>query len=483
LRHATTNIMPDSKTPTPPGAPANGRVFGWKDIASHLDRGVRTVQRWERELGLPIHRLDTGSAETVFAFREELDAWLATREAPTGSGVDDNVAVGSAALSRTDDAAAMPTTRRRAEDATSSPAGAGRTLRWLAAAGLLTVIGIASWERLVHDASGTPTATGAHASPVAVEIAGDTLTALGPGGQRLWDHKFDGPLRSLTGPGAVKDAIAVRDVDGDGHNEVVVTNLPPDNLFAACFNHEGRLRFQLHSIGTKVRFGPYKCPPTVITGVFVEQQARIPGTFFLIGHHTSFFPAVLQLMDARGRVYSEYWSNGFIGAVAGFDFGGRYLTLVGAANNETKGASLAVFDGEVAGSAPAVKPDYRCAGCPEGGPARFIVFPRSRLQAETDQGAIIQRIHRVSDDEIGVDVIVGDGVAQGAGNGIAYYILDRDFRIVHAEIGSGFAGLQRQFEAAGRVTPSTRYRGDEDMFPVRRWNGRGYDLIGKPETK
>ena len=28
----------------------------WKEIASYLGRSVRTVQRWEREFGLPVHR-------------------------------------------------------------------------------------------------------------------------------------------------------------------------------------------------------------------------------------------------------------------------------------------------------------------------------------------------------------------------------------------------------------------------------------------
>jgi hypothetical protein len=31
-------------------------LSSWKEIARHFGKGVRTVQRWERELGLPIHR-------------------------------------------------------------------------------------------------------------------------------------------------------------------------------------------------------------------------------------------------------------------------------------------------------------------------------------------------------------------------------------------------------------------------------------------
>jgi hypothetical protein len=51
---------------------------GWKKIASELDRSVRAVQRWERALNLPIHRLGKGKSCPVFAFRDELQLWLRT---------------------------------------------------------------------------------------------------------------------------------------------------------------------------------------------------------------------------------------------------------------------------------------------------------------------------------------------------------------------------------------------------------------------
>jgi hypothetical protein len=56
----------------------------WKEIASYLDRGVRTVQRWERDSRLPVHRLNANKVGPVFAFPSELDLWLngAIRSAP-----------------------------------------------------------------------------------------------------------------------------------------------------------------------------------------------------------------------------------------------------------------------------------------------------------------------------------------------------------------------------------------------------------------
>jgi phage terminase Nu1 subunit (DNA packaging protein) len=47
----------------------------WKEIARYLDRGIRTVQRWEK-FGLPVHRPAGHDRSAVFALKHELDAWL-----------------------------------------------------------------------------------------------------------------------------------------------------------------------------------------------------------------------------------------------------------------------------------------------------------------------------------------------------------------------------------------------------------------------
>ena len=63
-------------------APAEaGRLDSWKEIASYLRRGARTVQRWEREEGLPVHRLQHEKLGSVYAYRSELDSWFARRGA------------------------------------------------------------------------------------------------------------------------------------------------------------------------------------------------------------------------------------------------------------------------------------------------------------------------------------------------------------------------------------------------------------------
>lgn len=60
------------------------RLDSWKEIASYLGREVRTVIRWEKDRGLPVHRIPGGKGHGVFALRSEVDAWL--QEGPAGRG-------------------------------------------------------------------------------------------------------------------------------------------------------------------------------------------------------------------------------------------------------------------------------------------------------------------------------------------------------------------------------------------------------------
>jgi tetratricopeptide (TPR) repeat protein len=54
------------------------RLDSWKAISQYLGRGLRTVQRWHCDYGMPVHRVNRHSG-SVFAFVGELDGWLRSR--------------------------------------------------------------------------------------------------------------------------------------------------------------------------------------------------------------------------------------------------------------------------------------------------------------------------------------------------------------------------------------------------------------------
>ena len=56
-------------------------LTSWKSVADYLGRGVRTVQRWHAESGLPISRVGSGRG-TILAYRTDLDSWLRNSARP-----------------------------------------------------------------------------------------------------------------------------------------------------------------------------------------------------------------------------------------------------------------------------------------------------------------------------------------------------------------------------------------------------------------
>ena len=54
------------------------KLTSWKEIAQYLGKGVRTVQRWEAMLGLPVRRPLGKTKGIVLADTEEIDVWVST---------------------------------------------------------------------------------------------------------------------------------------------------------------------------------------------------------------------------------------------------------------------------------------------------------------------------------------------------------------------------------------------------------------------
>ena len=52
------------------------RLDSWKEICTYLGRDRRTLGRWERERGMPVHRIPGGNKPRIFALTSEIDVWL-----------------------------------------------------------------------------------------------------------------------------------------------------------------------------------------------------------------------------------------------------------------------------------------------------------------------------------------------------------------------------------------------------------------------
>ncbi len=108
-------------TASPNAVPKDARLDSWKAIGAFFGKDERTVKRWEKERGLPVHRLPGAARGSVFAYAEELEGWLAGSQSSSSPKVleiparTDPVAGGAPTLAVTKPAEqvhASPETRR-----------------------------------------------------------------------------------------------------------------------------------------------------------------------------------------------------------------------------------------------------------------------------------------------------------------------------------------------------------------------------------
>ena len=168
----TGNFGASRQSPPREGQAPNRRLDSWKEIAAFFDRDERTVKRWEKERSLPVHRLPGGARGRVFAFTDELYAWMHSPESGVSeeglvNDVDKNAGAGFAGRANGLVAGAP------AQQSDSPPTAYAPPRRLVLAAGLLLVI-VAAAALLVanrrHAALTPKSGTTASANPEAQEL-------------------------------------------------------------------------------------------------------------------------------------------------------------------------------------------------------------------------------------------------------------------------------------------------------------------------
>ncbi len=491
--------MPAANDPENLAVPARTRLDGWKEIASYFGRGVRTVQRWETELALPVRRIGTGRGQVTYAFVEELERWRQSADAKKAA----HEAMVESADEGTDpvagDGSRVGSTEGRmdpaADHSTPPPASAPawRSTRRVRAAAVIVVglaavgvLGSLSWIRSAR--------TIARGQPASARVVENKLAVFDTAGRLLWDHQFEFRLTDAQYvPVAYHEGhtpIVVDDIDGDGVVEVLFVAEPwlPTSQGLFCFNGDGSIRFH-HVPAREVSYGgttyapPWRGAYVSVTGVTGHAH-----DIWYVSAHLLEFPTVLEKLDVAGTVRGEYWSDGQIFFLAMSAVADRPRVFVGAINNEFKGGSLAVLDArQPSGSAPAMSDHYRCTGCPPGHPLAFLVFPRLDLTAAIDGHSYVGNI---APDELGqvfVDVVhhAGDDIPQELREkATTHYHLDRQYRVTGAELGERLPQIHRLFERKGLLDhPFSLERDAQFLWPVRRWDGSKFVEIAGPESE
>ncbi len=346
--------MPTSEQPRS-GGDVHRRLDSWKEIATHFGVSVRTVQLWEAEQGLPVHRMP-GTRGRVFAVESELDEWIIGKE------------IGDAP----------------AAEPASAPALKRRT--WLLGVACLLIAAAAMlwfWPRS-NDAS-------------AIELRGKSRAAINAKGTTLWEFAFPArPIPRWKRPGEElfeSTAPQIGDYDGDGRREVVFT-------YTAGYRHEhvsevyffesdGRLRWKYRP--GRIISGPnesFPPPYSIRMTIPVAPRDGRPGLVIVVAYHGSEHPAQVTALSLQGKVMGEYWHSGHLmaGVVADLERDGREELYLAGILNSTRSATLVVLDPwELGGASKEPDPAFQLLGFAAGKEVARIILPESEVTRQTHE--------------------------------------------------------------------------------------------------
>lgn len=323
------------------------RLASWKEIAAYLRREVRTVIRWEKERGLPVHRVPGGQGG-VFAYADELDKW-ATGQTASDSGKD----------------TPKEGTPPSPEAAQLSAASSRRRIVLLSAAAVMALAAIAT----VAMAGGW-----SRAEISGVVVRDRAIDAIDADGEVRWTHALTG--RALHLP---RRQSQVMDLTGDGRADVVVTvplQQTPDAAqrgLLYALGAGGALLWE-REIDARLTFGAGDFDaPWQPDDLLAFQNGGEPFVAWAVHHHT-WWPSMLAVFDARGTRIGAYVQSGWI-RMARATADGRHL-VTGGFSNARRGAAFAILDARRPdGSSPETPGSaFECRNCPAGRPLRYIVI-------------------------------------------------------------------------------------------------------------
>lgn len=451
----------------------SGRIESWKAIAEYLHRDTTTAIRWSKERGLPVHRIPGEKRSGVYAFRQEIDQWMAAEGMRKAHGSGDS-ADGGPAMSVPPFGVPLDTEGPVPADA---PPPVGRT-PYRPPVALLALIGIIG----LFGVAGRALSARRPAATLTLRAEGASLEALRDG-RVQWIHTFPAPfpVPGNDAPRVLGYDLANRswvgDLNGDGDQEVLfIAEQPTDGGLEDtlhCFDKNGAELWSFR-LGDSFRFGARSFGPPWYAGrLSVYGDGKAKRIAFSLGH--IWWPAPLLTLDAEGRRLSTFVSSGHIYSLRTTFLGGHPMILAGGVSNSRRAASLIVLDGDrPSGSTnEASGSPYECLSCPHGSPLRSFFFPRTDLAAAARRPYNSLIDIRTPGTEISVEVLELANYEEGrAARASTYFVFDTSFRLTDARWNDAFSAQHDVFQEDGALKHSAD--ACPDRVPrVRTWDPKG----------
>ncbi len=326
-------------------------IHGWKAIGVVLGRSARTVQRWEQELGLPVHRIKSADGQAVYARKSELESWRAIN-----------------------DQAGQPSEGDHADNARQGTSWFRK--RWRYAAGVIVVVGtsLAAFS-IANRPEGRPA--------VSVRFENGTIYGESASSDRVWSKPIERHLRPA---GVVQPhPFVITDIDDDNQDEFMI-GLSPDLKFAA--NQAERPPSQLHclradgsvcwsvKLDLTIACGGYSFGPPWQLSAYAAAGPRGARRIWAAFVHHTWWPSVVVEIDPAGKDQPIYFQGGWVTALAQWSVGDSTYLVAGGVLNALHQASVAFVPiTALPAATPDIRQTYRCDTLPIATPHRVIALP------------------------------------------------------------------------------------------------------------
>jgi hypothetical protein len=283
---------------------------------------------------------------------------------------------------------------------------------------------------------------------------GNTLVAMSESGRVLWKHAFDAPLRELPADESAWRTQIV-DLDGDGIPEVLVAaafgqpgSARRDEIF--CFSSPGNVLWRYKpkaeiAFNTRDLNGPWRLADMLV----VPESPSI--SIWVAVTHAVWWPSFIVRLSSSGLASRVFTGSGEITVLQRVQTKAGSYILAAGVNNEYRKASLAVLseNGPPSTSPQTEGSEFQCIrGCPAPKPHRYILFPRSELNAASDEPYnTALHIHSRPN---GTTIETLE-LATGAN---AFYDFSAELQPERVAYGGNYREVHRRFEREGRIKHS-----------------------------
>ena len=404
-------------------------LSSWKEVAAYLGCEIRTCIRWEKDAGLPVHRVSNFPRSRVFAYKEEIDAWI---KAKKGS---------------------PPTLLTQHSQRPSRARDFQKTIIFqslsLIVAGLL-LLAFFLLKELKSDILGD------------FHIEESSLVIMNTRGKELWRYdtglnnlagevqyreSFQVRRPSLNGPYMLLPVLVIRDINADGFQEVLFSIQTDNELQEGeliCFDHSGKVLWRRQT-GREMRFGStYYNSNYRIKGLDTADLYNTGKQDIIIVSVNRFqSPCQLLVLSCWGETRGEFWHFGYFSdlLMKDIDADGTTEILLAGQNNEYEKACVAVFDPRwIMGRGPHEKA-FQPENLAPGTEKYYILLPKSEPDLLEFVGISSGEIDILANNNISVKTLPSD----------VYFELNKNFEIMEIHFSHHF---QREYQSsyiAGKI--------------------------------